>query len=393
MRKKNCDGSGTRPRVLMVSTFFEGHGGGLEIVASQFARELVEAGYSLDWIATDDPNPVTIPGATLHSLRGWNACEKATGLPIPLIGPMAIAKIARLTAQCDAVLIHDTLYSTSIASYVIAKVLRRPIMLMMHLGGARFNNTAVTALYRIGESLFTRPMLGGSDQVMFISDLIKNHFDGPLYHQPPIVTFASIDDQLFYPPKTDSERSKLRSTFGFGNKNTVLYVGRFVDSKGIMQIRDLAVSRPDLEFALAGWGPIDPRDWKLPNIRVFTSLSRNEISDLYRASDVFVLLSISESLSLVVREALACGLPVVCGPKIALTDSSISILLNQIPVRPESEIFYVEDISSAIDSALKRKVDTDLVSGIIRNKYGREQLRSKLTLSFNNAMRARTTCI
>lgn len=55
---------------------------------------------------------------------------------------------------------------------------------------------------------------------------------------------------------------------------------------------------------------------------MFTSLSGGTLASLYRASSILVLPSAGEGFPLVIQEALACGLPVLCGLETASADSS-----------------------------------------------------------------------
>ena len=104
------------------------------------------------------------------------------------------------------------------------------------------------------------------------------------------------------------------------DRPVALFVGRFVEKKGLHLIERLARRRPDLTFALAGWGPIDPTGWRLPNVHVLSDLQGETLVPLYQSSDVFVLPSVGEGWPLVLQEALACGLPVICGQETAAAD-------------------------------------------------------------------------
>jgi glycosyltransferase involved in cell wall biosynthesis len=91
---------------------------------------------------------------------------------------------------------------------------------------------------------------------------------------------------------------------------------------------------PDVQFVCAGHGPIDPRRWNLPNVRVFSDLFGPRLAALYRASDVLILPSVGEGFPLVVQEALACGLAVICGRDTATADEHAAPLLRGIEVSP-----------------------------------------------------------
>jgi glycosyltransferase involved in cell wall biosynthesis len=99
-------------------------------------------------------------------------------------------------------------------------------------------------------------------------------------------------------------------------------------------LRSLAREHPGIIFALADWGAIDPCKWNLANVRVFTSLSGATLASLYRASSILVLPSAGEGSPLVIQEALACGLPVLCGLETSSADSSASTYVTGAPVDP-----------------------------------------------------------
>jgi glycosyltransferase involved in cell wall biosynthesis len=67
---------------------------------------------------------------------------------------------------------------------------------------------------------------------------------------------------------------------------------------------------------------------------VFTSLSGATLASLYRASSILVLPSVGEGFPLVIQEALACGLPVLCGCETASADSSACSFVTGAPVDP-----------------------------------------------------------
>jgi glycosyltransferase involved in cell wall biosynthesis len=129
----------------------------------------------------------------------------------------------------------------------------------------------------------------------------------------------------------------------------VLLVGRFVEKKGLHLIERLARRRSDLTFALAGWGPIDPGAWRLPNVHVFGNLQGASLVPLYQASDVLILPSVGEGLPLVLQEALACGLPVICGQETATADPDAGALIEGVKIEGADPDETVTALSARID--------------------------------------------
>lgn len=97
----------------------------------------------------------------------------------------------------------------------------------------------------------------------------------------------------------------------------LLFVGRFVEKKGLPLLKELARRFPDCAWAFVGWGPDDPALWGLPNVICLGSLPQREIAACYQAADLLVLPSVGEGFPLVVQEAMACGTPALISAETA----------------------------------------------------------------------------
>ena len=87
----------------------------------------------------------------------------------------------------------------------------------------------------------------------------------------------------------------------------VFYAGRLVPKKGWGKL--LAASSPEYQVVLAGPGRIPSH--VPPHVTFLGPVDRDDLRDLYQASDIFAFPAIGEILTLVMQEAMACGLPVV----------------------------------------------------------------------------------
>src|SRR6516225_3731914 len=343
-------------RVLIATAYFESHRGGIEIVAGMLARELRRLGAAVTWLASDTsspPGPEMACGLT-RPIPAWNVTERWLGVPLPLPGPKGIATIWREVRSADAVLLHDSLYPTNVIAMLAARWHRKPVVLVQHIATVPYRNPVLRAIMGAANVLVARPMLATADQVVFISAAVVTHFSRVPFKVSPRLIFNGVDTDVFRLPPAEFGRGGVRASLGLPvDKPVALFVGRFVEKKGLHLIERLARRRPDLTFALAGWGPIDPSDWRQPNVHVHSSLHGSSLVSLYQSSDVFVLPSIGEGLPLVVQEALACGLPVICGKEVAAADPGSGALIDSVEIEGADPDTTVTALAERIDHALE----------------------------------------
>jgi len=122
------------------------------------------------------------------------------------------------------------------------------------------------------------------------------------FRQPADLVQNGVDTASFY-PASRRESAKPR----------LLFVGRFVEKKGLPILRELAGRLPQAQWHFAGWGALDPARWGLPNVSVTYSANTEQLRALYQAADLLVLPSVGEGFPLSVQESMACGTPALVG--------------------------------------------------------------------------------
>ncbi|MCH4826222.1 glycosyltransferase family 4 protein [Planococcus halocryophilus] len=122
-----------------------------------------------------------------------------------------------------------------------------------------------------------------------------------------------VDTKKFHPKHATTDlRSRL--TNGQNDKILLLYVGRLAAEKEIEKIRDVLLASDRFCLAIVGDGPHrkELEAYFQKTQTVFTGfIHGDELTSAFASGDVFVFPSTTETLGLVIMEAMASGLPVV----------------------------------------------------------------------------------
>ncbi len=310
MNDKSCS-----THILLVTHYFPTHGGGIEIVAGELQQALISDGLRITWFASNTDAPPPAHEYLLPvSVNTWNIFERRFGLPIPLWSPRGFYQLWRAVKACDLLHIHDYLYFGNIAAFIFAKIHAKPTMITQHIGGIPYKNWLLRSLHDFLNGSVGKLMLATADQSIFVSNTVLDYFSKFIkFKNHPRLIANGLNTSLFM-IADDHERLAIRKRLGVKDDECLnLFVGRFVEKKGLPILHELVKAFPDQKWIFLGHGPIDPLTWSLPNLTVHKNVSHKEIAPYYQAADLLVLPSKGEGFPLVVQEAMACGTPAIVG--------------------------------------------------------------------------------
>jgi len=132
-----------------------------------------------------------------------------------------------------------------------------------------------------------------------------------------------VDTDIFKPELRD-EKMRTRLLGNFSDEGSLLiYVGRLSAEKQIERIKPVLEALPKTRLALVGDGPYRQQLEKIfqgTSTNFVGYLSGNELASAYASGDAFLFPSSTETLGLVLLEAMAAGCPVVGANKGGIPD-------------------------------------------------------------------------
>lgn len=150
-----------------------------------------------------------------------------------------------------------------------------------------------------------RKSIKRSDRITVVSDatasLVYDFF--PSVKRKLVVIKNGVDENLFKPDPAKDIKSDVFN---------VLFVGNPSSRKGAIVLNELAGNLPDKIKLICLLGLRNKNPYLDPQkVKIFKSIAHADTPAIYNQSHVLLFPSVREGLSLVVLEAMACGLPVV----------------------------------------------------------------------------------
>ncbi|MEM4589042.1 MAG: glycosyltransferase family 4 protein [Thermoplasmata archaeon] len=304
-------------KVLIVSHCFHPFIGGLEEVAFQQAKNLVERGHEVQVVTSNIGNDEKLKkvedldGIKVYRVSASDFLYKNFDIPQPIFNVLELYKILKeLVKEVDVVHVHDRFYMSSIFATKIAKTFNKPIVLTIHVGKIAYDNTIRRFLFEINERIASYVVKNAS-RIISIGEEISEYIYKKFKKRSELISNA-VDPNFFNPERSDDHRDKF----------IVLFVGRFTYKKGVDIIVDIAkkLKKENICFICIGDGPKTPEIKKtikkeaVQNIILTGFISnKNELKEYYKNASVLIFPSRKGEASspLVILEALASGLPVI----------------------------------------------------------------------------------
>ncbi len=333
-------GAAKAMRIVSVTHYFPARKGGIEIVAHEINRRLAERGHHVDWFASAS-EVLPAAQARLHyrPMQAIHLAERLLGIPLPLWLGGGVPGLWAAIRDCDAVHVHDFIYPGSMLAMAMARWHRKPVVLTQHIGEIPYNSKLLSATLSAANHVAGKIALRSASQVVFISNAVEDYFRGFVqFRRAPAYIPNGVNTALFH-PAGGAARAALRERLGIPDGAAAcLFVGRFVEKKGIKLLAQLVPLTPAIDWLFAGHGPLRPPEPPGQAVRIFESLGHAALADLYRAADLLVLPSQGEGFPLVVQEAMACGLPALVSDSTAAGCQEARGLLAELPVTGDGAV-------------------------------------------------------
>ena len=307
-----------------------GDAGGLNVYVDELARTMAQRGVAVD-VYTRRTSP-TQP-AVVDVTDGYRVHHVTAGPQEPI----AVAELPRwialftegviraIAAGPKPDVIHSHYWISGWAGVLVKEALDVPLANSFHtlgrikdLGRRDDENPASPMRILTEEEVIARSDCVIASTPFEFDDLLDHYGANPerLCTSPP-----GIDHDVFRP----GDKAAARHELGLGEEPLVLFAGRIQALKGLdVAIGALSHMKAPAELLIVG-GPSGPAgDAEIAHlaalanglcvnhrVHLVSPQPHNRLAEYYRAADVLVMPSRSETFGLVAAEAQACGLPVV----------------------------------------------------------------------------------
>lgn len=263
-----------------------------------------------------------------------------------------LVKIIRLQ---DIDIIHSHLLDMNLYAVLSSKLTNTPLICTEHGDIHHISKRSWKNIVK------ARTISALADMIVFVSQYTENYFQEYVKKSPNLraVIYNGIDENIF--EKADAEQKKVLRKKLHLNESALLIanVGNLYPVKGqkflIQAFRIIKDSVSNSELLLIGRGELE-RELKTEaeKLGIMDSVRflgfREDVSDILKAIDIFVLSSLSEGLPIALIEAMSCGLSVVAtdvgGVREVIQDG-----IDGFIVPPEDPFSLAERINLIIDNS------------------------------------------
>jgi D-inositol-3-phosphate glycosyltransferase len=311
-----------------------GDAGGMSVYVRELAEVLARKGVATDIFtrATDRSRPMTDlhPGVRVIAIEAGPRTPLEKEKLRPHVGAFATGIRAFATAQrLGYDVVHSHYWQSGLAARALATFWSVPFVHSQHTL-ARVKNQFLAP----GDAPEPQSRIEGEDAVTSAADVLiastedewmqlSCHYG--VAHDRLKVVHPGVDHDLFHP----GDRAEARARLDLGDEAAMLYVGRIQPLKGlelgIRAVEELVAALDRrLVFYVVGGASGGSGDRELTrlraladslgvasNVRFVGATSHAEVPTFYRAADVAIVTSHSESFGLAALEAHACGTPLV----------------------------------------------------------------------------------
>ncbi len=375
-------------KITIVTSIFPPDAGGPATYTCEICKRLADRGHSVKIVTTSgsaQPSSNVYVVSEKHTSRGNTFLKLFRFVSINFALLLCVLKVSR---ECDVIYAQNAAH-LGFVSLVAARLLGKPFMLKF-VGDVAWETASNRRLTDKNLESFLQSPEGG----VAIKRLLRlqrfvlhrvNKIITPSYFLRDILVsyYGVVPEKvaMIYNSIDLSDYSGLTSVGRQKSSNAVVVVvGRLVRHKRIDGIiraaSEITTKYANIELVIVGDGPERENLERLccelgidGKVKFLGNVSYEEVIELVKGSDIFVLNSVYEGLPHVVIEAMACRIPVIAtdieGTREVVEDSKTGLL-----VEPDND----EELRGKIEKLTR---DEGLRERLVQNAY--QNLRQQFT--------------
>jgi glycosyltransferase involved in cell wall biosynthesis len=284
--------------------------GGVEQNIMNVSRELIKRGHKVTVVTSSVPNR--------PDREFYNGIEILRTKPLFWLFKVPfMPRYKKLLSSVDADIIHahGTVPGVSDTAILYASKKGIPSVLTYHFDGYSDSLVGKIAAF-FYNVLINKRVVSKTNRIIALSKAYIETSPVLKENSEKIDIIPNgVDLKKFNP---DVDVSGIREKYKLPEKNVIIFVGRFVKTKGIEYLIKAMKYVDKGTLLLVGGGELEPELRKLVHeekldekVRFLGFLPNEDLPKLYGISDAFVLPSLSESFGVVLLEAMACGVPLI----------------------------------------------------------------------------------
>jgi 1,2-diacylglycerol 3-alpha-glucosyltransferase len=295
--------------------------------------------------------------------------------------------------EFDPDVIHtQTFFGVGMEALIASRVLRKPLVGTNHTAIKSFliYNPIKTKWMDTGIIKYVNWYYARCEIVTAPSRSVFTEMEAEGFHKNGIAMSNPIETEIFKPL---TNRAALRKKFKL-SENAIVHAGRLAKERSIdVMIKALPLvkkSIPDAELVFSGRGADEQEFRKLAkdlgvadSVKFLGFLDQPDLVEVYNAGKVFAITSTSDTQSMVMMQAMACGIPVIGVNARALPEYINET--NGFIVEPGDPVALAERLTAVLKDA---KLEAKLGAGGRKTalQFSPERIADRWEVIYRNAI-------
>lgn len=378
-------------KIAQLVCTFPPYKGGIGNAALQFSTLLQTKGREVSTYTPNYKNKKNV----IQNLSENNKTVKVHYLsPLLQYGNAALLpQVFSIARNHDILYLHYPFFGTDILVWITKIIWRKKKKLILHYHMDVRGLNFIGKIFQLPSKLILPSLLKRSDVITCASlDYIQNSDIKKIYYRYPEkfqeIPFGVDVTEFYSSPTYNKKTPTILFVGGLDRAHYFKGVEYFIDALHLLEEK---MPKEPWQVHIVGEGELKnyyqekvKEKGMSHRIKFLGGLKKQELSEEYRNSDIFVLPSINkgEAFGMVLLEAMACGTPVIASD-LAGVRSVFNDQVEGLTAKPKDKKDLAQKIGSLLQNPQKRREMGEKAEKLVQEHYTFEKMGDRLEQALN----------